>query len=120
MLFLLELFFFTGFILFTLLTLFIPYSRNKFKRYIALFAVLFVTFGILAFAHHTYEKKHPKGIVVEREIEVLSAPIAESEIIFSLNEGTKAKLLESRGEWIRITLDDGREGWTPSQSIVFI
>lgn len=120
LLILLELFFFTGFILFMLLSLFIPYSRNKFKRYIALFAVLFVIFGILAFAHRTYEKNHPKGIVVEREIEVLTAPIAESEIIFPLYEGTKAKLLESRGEWIRITLDDGREGWTPSQSVIFI
>ena len=107
-------------IIFSLLSVFIPYSRNKFRKHLILFSMLFIIFGIAAFSHHTYEKNHPKGIVIENEVEVLNAPIAESEIIFTLYEGTKAKLLEARGEWIRIILDDGREGWTLSQGIVFI
>jgi tetratricopeptide (TPR) repeat protein len=116
----LELLFFTGFILFMQLFLFIPLSRNKLKKYILLFSILFFVFGISTFSYQSYEKKHPKGIVVEGETYVLSAPITESEVLFSLYEGTRLKLLEARGEWLRIILEDGREGWILAQSTVFI
>jgi len=115
-----EILFFTMLILFLYLYLFIPLRRNSLKKYIFLFAVLFVLFGVANFSYHDYEEKHPKGIIVIQEIPVLNAPIAESEILYPLYEGTKVKLLETRGEWLRITLEDGREGWIFSQSMLFI
>ena len=115
-----ELFFFTCFILFALFFIFMQYSRNKLKKHLVVFALLFLIFGAAAFSYHFNEKNHPKGIVVKKEIEVLSAPIAESEVLFTLYEGTKTKSLEIREGWIRMRLNDGREGWILTQGIVFI
>lgn len=115
-----ETFFFTFLIAISLLYLFSPYKRNTLKKYLILSVLLFLIFAATAFSYRYYEKQHPKGIVVEKEIEVLSAPIAESDVLFVIHEGTKTKLLETRGEWLRITLADGREGWIFRQSIVFI
>jgi tetratricopeptide (TPR) repeat protein len=116
----LELGFFSLLILFLFLYLFVPLRRSIFKRYIFLFLVLFVLFGTAHFSYFAYEKNHPKGIIVVEETNVLSAPIAESDLLFPVYEGTKIKLMESRGEWLRVVLEDGREGWILSQSTLFI
>ncbi len=115
-----ETFFFTFLIAICFLYIFSPYKRQTLKKYLIPGVLLFLIFLATAFSYRSYEKRHPKGIVVEKEIEVLSAPIAESDVLFVLYEGTKTKLLETRGEWLRISLADGREGWIFRQSIVFI
>ncbi len=115
-----ELFFFTAFIILFHGYIFIPPVRNKIKNYIYVAASLFIIFLIATFSYQAYEKNHPKGIVVEKEIDIMNAPIPESEPLFSLHEGTKAKLIEKRGEWIRISIADGREGWTIVSYIEFI
>lgn len=115
-----ETFFFTFLIAICFLYIFSPYKRQTLKKYLIPGVLLFLIFLAAAFSYRSYEKRHPKGIVVEKEIEVLSAPIAESDVLFVLYEGTKTKLLETRGEWLRISLADGREGWIFRQSIVFI
>ena len=116
----LELVFFTILIAFCYLYLFIPYKRQTLKKYFILSAVLFIIFSTAAFLYHSNEKKHPKGIVVEKEVEVLTAPIAESDVLFVLYEGTTTKLLERRDKWLLISLSDGREGWVYTLGIVFI
>jgi uncharacterized protein YgiM (DUF1202 family) len=78
-----------------------------------------VSAGILLW-DQGFEKNHPRGIIVERETQVLSAPIAESETLFTLYEGSETRLREARGNWVRILLADGREGWTLTQNILFI
>jgi tetratricopeptide (TPR) repeat protein len=115
----LELVFFTILIAFCYLYLFISYKRQVLKKYFILSVVLFIIFSIAAFLYQSNEKKHPKGIVVEKEVEVLTAPIAESDVLFILYEGTSTKLLEKRDEWLLISLSDGREGWVYTQGIVF-
>jgi tetratricopeptide (TPR) repeat protein len=100
--------------------IFFPLLREKLKKYMVACAMVFVISTVATFSYHSYDKKHPHGIVVEKQIEVMSAPIAESEVLFTIYEGTKTKLLEARDNWIRITLTDGREGWIFKQSLVFI
>ncbi|HEB33394.1 MAG TPA: tetratricopeptide repeat protein [Spirochaetes bacterium] len=114
-----ELFVFTVLIALSYLYLFSPYKRHILKKYFVLCAVVFIIFSTASFFYQSNEKKHPKGIVVEKEIEVMTAPIAESGVLFVLHEGTATKLLETREEWLLISLTDGREGWVYTQGIVF-
>ena len=114
-----ELFVFTVLIALCYLYLFSPYKRHILKKYFVLCAVVFIIFSTASFFYLSNEKKHPKGIVVEKEIEVMTAPIAESAVIFVLHEGTATKLLETREAWLLISLTDGREGWVYTQGIVF-
>ncbi len=114
-----ELFVFTVLIALCYLYLFSPYKRHILKKYFVLCAVVFIIFSTASFFYQSNEKKHPKGIVVEKEIGVMTAPIAESDVLFVLHEGTATKLLETREEWLLISLTDGREGWVYTQGIVF-
>jgi hypothetical protein len=52
--------------------------------------------------------------------DVKSSPLAESETLFTLHEGTKFRLIENRGEWIRFSIQDGRQGWILQESVAFI
>jgi tetratricopeptide (TPR) repeat protein len=115
-----ELVFFTGFIVFSILFILFPYHRQRFRKQVIVFGILFFVFGMCAFSRTAYENANPKGIVVEEAVEVLSAPIVESEPVFQLYEGTRTKVLETRGDWIRIRIDDGREGWILQQDIALI
>ena len=115
-----ELFFFTLAIAVLNIHVFFPFTRVKTKKYLyACAALLVVSAGILLW-YQSFEKNHPRGIIVERETRVLSAPIAESETLFTLYEGSETRLREARGNWVRILLADGREGWTLAQNILFI
>jgi pentatricopeptide repeat protein len=115
-----EIVFFTAFIIAAHYYLFFPSSRDRTKRLSYTSLSLFVLFFLLVFAYHSYEKNHPKGVVVYKSIDVLSAPVAESELSFKLYEGTKMKLKEARGEWIRISISDGRDGWIQRDLVEFI
>lgn len=115
-----EIFFFLLAIGVANLAIFMPYARARLKRSLYTCLALFAlsALGLLWYAGH--EKNHPRGIVVEKQVQVLSAPIAESETLFTLYEGTEMRVREARGEWARVTLADGREGWILAQKLQFI
>jgi SH3-like domain-containing protein len=51
---------------------------------------------------------------------VESSPDESGTDLFLIHEGTKVNVKESVGEWTRIKLSDGKEGWVPTSSIVEI
>jgi tetratricopeptide (TPR) repeat protein len=115
-----ELFFFALSIGVANLAIFMPYARARLKRLLAASLVLFALSALALLWHAGYDKTHPRGIVVEKQVQVLSAPIAESEALFSLPEGTAMRVRETRGEWARVKVADGREGWLPVRHARFI
>lgn len=115
-----EIFIFTVFAVTAHVFLLVPSARDRVKRWVYTAAVLFLLLLAGTVSYHLNARNHPSGVVTEKRIEVLSAPVPESEILFTIQEGTKATLKESRGEWIRISIADGREGWAPRDRIDFI
>ena len=115
-----ELIFFTIFAVTVHIFLLVPSVRDRVKRWVYMTAALFLLFLFGAASYHLNRKNHPRGVVTEKRIEVLSAPVGESEELFTLHEGVKVTLRESRGEWIRISTSDGREGWIQEDRIDFI
>lgn len=57
------------------------------------------------------------AIVVTPVSSVKSSPSNGGNAIFVLHEGTKVKLLDQVGEWTRIEIADGRQGWLQSTTI---
>ncbi len=115
-----ELLFFSAFC-----ALFILYSlshsvSNSLKRFIIACGILFAVSIAGMSVYITNEKNHPAGIVLDKAVDVNSSPISESEKIFELHEGTKVKIIESRDEWVRFRIADGREGWIRADSIALI
>jgi tetratricopeptide (TPR) repeat protein len=115
-----ELFLLTAFTVVAHLFLLLPSMRDRTRRWMYTTGILFLLSlggGVL---YRMQTKRHPHGVVTRAQIEVLSAPVEESDVSFILYEGGKVLLKESRGEWIRIWIPDGREGWTKANSFDFI
>lgn len=84
-------------------------------------ACVCLLFAGIAFAFSISEKndaiKEDSAIVMSPVASVRSSPGEAGNPIFVLHEGTKVSLLDELGEWTRIELSDGRQGWITAESI---
>jgi tetratricopeptide (TPR) repeat protein len=116
----LEIILFTFLIFLLLSFLFLPHSRHRLKNPLVVVGILYMAILIGMIAQSSHEKRYPKGVILQKVLEVKSSPLAESETLFTLHEGTKFKLIEQRGEWIRFSTQDGRQGWILQDSAELI
>lgn len=68
---------------------------------------------------HRYNLKNT-AIVMKTISTVRSSPDNSGKSLFLLHEGTKVELLEELGQWKRVELADGRQGWIFSVDIEII
>lgn len=96
------------------------YSERR-KRLLfagSMFAGIFLI-AALTMAFLTYDdftKKQP-AIIFASEIEVKTEPSMGSSVAFILHEGTKVQVSAKDGNWYRITLADGKDGWIPATDL---
>jgi len=60
------------------------------------------------------------AVVVRSIVAVMSGPGEEYLEIFEIHEAAELRLWETRGEWIRFALPDGRQGWITLQSVELV
>jgi tetratricopeptide (TPR) repeat protein len=116
----LETILFTVLILLVLFYVFHTQSRQRLRKPLIFMIVLYAAVLIGMISQYAYTKRYPRGIILEKIQDVKSSPLAESETLYTLHEGTKFKLIEQRGEWIRLVIADGRQGWILQQSVALI
>ncbi|MCG2417452.1 tetratricopeptide repeat protein [Aequorivita sp. F47161] len=109
-------------ILFVALFLFYYFAYTE-KRKRLLFAssmfagIFLVTSLTMAFVTYSdFTKKQP-AIIFASEIEVKTEPSMGSSVAFTLHEGTKVQISAQDGNWYRITLADGKDGWIPATDL---
>ena len=61
--------------------------------------------------------KVDEAIVIAPVASIKSSPGDAGKSIFVLHEGTKVSILDDLGEWRKIELSDGRQGWVLDNSI---
>ncbi len=84
----------------------------------AMFAgILLITSLTMAFLTYGDFTKNQPAIIFASEIEVKTAPTMGSDIAFTLHEGTKVQISAQDGNWFRITLADGKDGWIPATDL---
>ena len=81
---------------------------------------LAVTSGIFARQSKKEATREDIAIIKSAVSSVKSAPGAQGKDILVLHEGTKVRVLEEAGEWVRIELEDGRQGWLLLHEILFV
>lgn len=96
------------------------YSEKR-KRLLfvgSMFAGLFLIASLTMafFTYGDYTKNQP-AIIFASEIEVKTEPTMGSNVAFILHEGTKVQILAQDGNWFRITLADGKDGWIPASDL---
>src|SRR5690554_6527345 len=67
----------------------------------------------LAFTLYNTESDKQTAIIFSERIEVKSEPRMGSSTAFVLHEGTKVQITAEDGDWYRIKLADGKDGWAP-------
>ncbi len=79
--------------------------------------LLFIIAITIAFVtYNDYVHKQP-AIIFASEIEVKSEPSLGSSSAFVLHEGTKVQIIAQDGNWYRILLADGKDGWVPASDL---
>ncbi|HUL43159.1 MAG TPA: tetratricopeptide repeat protein [Bacteroidota bacterium] len=95
-----------------------------FRRMAFLVCGVMMLFSILAFVggvqRHHAEQSASGAIVFAQSVSVKSAPDAQSTDLFVLHEGVKVDVMDNVGEWRKIRLADGKEGWVVISSIQLI
>jgi SH3-like domain-containing protein len=57
------------------------------------------------------------GIVLAERVDVRTGPDADETKRFELHEGDRAQIVHRSGDWYRIALDSGENGWIEARSI---
>lgn len=84
------------------------------SMFAGIFLVAALTMAFLTYGDFT--KKQP-AIIFASEIEVKTEPSMGSSAAFTLHEGTKVQVSAQDGNWYRITLADGKDGWIPATDL---
>ena len=84
------------------------------SMFMGIFLVASLTMAFLTYGDFT--KKQP-AIIFASKIEVKTEPSMGSSVAFTLHEGTKVQISAQDGNWYRITLADGKDGWIPATDL---
>lgn len=109
-------------IVFVILFLLYYFSYTE-KRKRLLFATsmlsIVLLLGAVTMAFLTYGdySKNQPAIIFANQIEVKSEPSMGSNSAFVLHEGTKVQIMAQDGNWFRISLADGKDGWIPASDL---
>ena len=94
---------------------------SRLRKLSFFFGMVALLFGLIS-AAFACDQRHNSGlkdsaIVMKLVSTVKSSPDISGKTLFILHEGTKVKLLEELGGWMRVELADGRQGWIISIDI---
>ena len=84
-------------------------------------SILAWTFGLLAVSSWllswsgTQALESDYSIVMKKEVEVLVGPDPQSGELSTVYEGWKVKRLDLIGDWVKVELPDGQEGWVKKE-----
>lgn len=95
--------------------------REAFKRTFFATALVSIFIAIFAFslAYITYAdaQNDSPAIIFSETIEIKTAPKLNSDTAFVLHEGTKVQVEAEDGDWFKISLADGKDGWIPKTDL---
>jgi SH3-like domain-containing protein len=62
---------------------------------------------------YNQQTNHNQAIVFSGSVPVKSSPVDSGTSLFVIHAGTKVNLIDELGDWVKIQLADGNEGWLP-------
>lgn len=100
--------------------LLVPRYRPRLRLPLGIGALLVAGGFALLFSRATIDSARPAALITDVSAEVMSGPGTDYLPIFRLYSGAEMRVLESRGNWVRFALPDGRQGWLPRPAITTI
>lgn len=88
------------------------------------FGLIFIVSSLKAFWFANIQYKAATGentaVIFTPTVNVKSSPVTNGTNLFVLHEGTKVQVLDKVGDWSKIKLSDGNQGWVEASSFVVI
>jgi tetratricopeptide (TPR) repeat protein len=114
----LTLFLFTLFIITLIMQLFL--KRRTMRKFVWISFSVFIFILILTIGQIYEFETSSFGVILEQKVSVVSAPDEDGTEVFILHEGTKVQVNREMGEWMEITIPDGKTGWMKSSHLGLI
>tara|TARA_B100001758_G_C18416180_1_gene619920 strand:+ start:2005 stop:2733 length:729 start_codon:yes stop_codon:yes gene_type:complete len=92
-------------------------KKDNLSRFLAIIAI-----SLFFISTSSYNKNYSKkeAIIFSSSVAVNSAPTNKSTNLFSLHSGTKVEITDSIGEWIKIQIPNGNNGWIKESECKFL
>lgn len=101
-----------------LLTLYRNGASLALRRISFILACVSFLLAVFTFIFSLQQKRavtrQDSAVVTSPVCSVKSSPADGGTTVFVLHEGTKVRLLDNVGDWAKISIADGRQGWAPS------
>ena len=75
------------------------------------FLLLTLAFIVLSWSSYQHNEQKKHAVIFAGSISVKSAPVQSSLGLYILHAGTTVEIIDELGEWVKIRLEDGKEGW---------
>ncbi len=59
--------------------------------------------------------REPIAVILDRPTPLLAAPVLRAEPLRELEAGSGVRILEERGDWLRVATFDGGQGWLEAE-----
>jgi len=96
-------------------------SQRKLKKvgFAAGIVLLLLSGLFFAFANSRaqLEDDSNRAVILAAEVALHSAPDQASEALLELHEGATLRLLDQIGDWYKVEMLDGNQGWLPKSSV---
>lgn len=98
---------------------FSAYTVRKRLFFVGSMISLFVLFTALTMSFRNYDKQlnDRPAIIFAESTNIKSDPSVKSETSFTLHEGTKVQIIAEDGNWYRLRIADGQDGWIPKTDL---
>ena len=97
-----------------------PHAGKWLGYVLVLSGLLALLLGGLAMVQYHQLTRRDFAVVLAAEQDVLAGPSSREPVNFTVHEGIRCQILESRPGWYRIRLANGFNGWLPRAAIEFI
>ena len=90
-----------------------PLSKRVFFFSGIIFFLLMIFMLIVTHSSNNYfsAKDNSRAVIYEDVVNIMSAPNENSMNLFSLHIGTTVQVKEVEGNWLKVKIDNGNEGW---------
>ena len=61
-----------------------------------------------------------EGVIITQKVESRYGPFDSATVFFKLHEGIKVKILDRKGDWVKVKRADGKIGWIPKGDVEVI
>lgn len=98
--------------------LFSPSSVRDIVRYSTLPVLVLLLISTFLFVIRVREDVNVQNaIILSDKVSVTSGPADDATEVFALHEGVKVRVIDRSGDFVRIRLSDGKDGWVPQSTL---